>query len=262
MSFIKIKNQDEVLYWTIDRTDRRNSLGTTLESELSILTIQLLAQCLKELNSSAPCLTHRMLVISAVPIEGKNKPTWIAGGDLKELAQLDSAHSYASNMTTLLDNLEKLPIPVVMRISGAAIGGGAEFALAGDFRFATKDSCMSFKQLQVGLAIGYGSTKRIVNYLGLQNAKECLLLSKTLHAKECRESGIFNGVFESAEELHRHITVVAQKIRATEPQSIAAQKEMFRIYAQRSAKEESTELEIFKSLWRNPTHEGFLNDYK
>src|SRR5262249_1671849 len=148
--------RDGVTRWTIARPERGNALGTTVAAEL--------LGALADLGGDAD--TPRAVVLTAECVSKGSQRTWIAGGDLKELAAIASgreARAYAASLWAFIDGLAKLPMPVIVAVDGAAIGGGAELALAGDLRLATAASTLDFKQLRVGLATGYGSAKRLVD---------------------------------------------------------------------------------------------------
>jgi enoyl-CoA hydratase/carnithine racemase len=261
MKFIKCTQNDLVQTWQISRPDRGNSLGTVISAELAQLMSDLKSSVALWLKTPEEKLQTRVLVISADPMINGERRTWIAGGDLKELAALSKPKDYAQTMTTILRDLERLPIPVIMRIDGAAIGGGAELALAGDLRYATESSSMSFKQLLVGLATGYGSAKRIVDLVGLSKAKELLFLSQSIDAKKCLELGLITESFSDISKMDLKITETINHFLALEPQAIAAQKIMFNKAVLPDQITQAAELNEFTKIWRNPTHESFLRDF-
>ncbi len=261
MNFIKCTQNGPILNWHIDRPERGNALGIELAKELAGLMADLnesTSKWLKEPSDEPPL---RVLIISAEAMVTSKRRTWIAGGDLKELAKLDNPREYATTMSQILRDIERLPVPVIMKIDGAAIGGGAEFALAGDFRYVTTSSSMSFKQLQVGLATGYGSAKRIIDLVGTQKAKELLLLSQTLDAEECKALNIVTDVFGGPESMENGIKKATDHIISLDPQAVAAQKAMFHNAVLPPQMTQAAELKEFLSIWRNPTHEEFLNEF-
>src|SRR5690606_3467680 len=76
---------------------------------------------------------------AAILVSGK-PGVWIAGADVEQLETLETAADGAELSRLghrLLGRLEKLSIPVVAAIDGAALGGGLELALAAAYRIAS-----------------------------------------------------------------------------------------------------------------------------
>jgi enoyl-CoA hydratase/carnithine racemase len=261
MSFVTQSESQGVRRWNISRPERRNGIGTSIAQELDSLMVTLQNDLKPWMANPLEKLKVRALVISSSPIQSKERRTWIAGGDLKELAALEDPKSYAQTMTNFLQSMERLPIPVIAEIDGAAIGGGAEIALAADFRYATQASSMSFKQLKIGLAMGYGSAKRLIDLVGLAKAKELLFFCRSLSAEESLACGLFTKVEAGPESLAKLVEEALNKLISIEPQSLAAQKSMFFNATQLAPLAQSAELKEFVKLWRNPTHEEFLSGY-
>lgn len=254
-SFLKIREQGAYLEWRIERPERLNGIGTTLAREL--------AQALAELKRGGAL--PRALVLTATPVAKGARRTWIAGGDLKELAELATgadARAYAVSLSAFVQGLEELPSPVITAVDGAAIGGGAELALAGDLRIATVASSFEFKQLKVGLATGYGGARRLVELIGLGKAQGLLYRSATVSSAEALDLGLVHEVVRDDRELEARCDEVASQLAALSPQALSAQKTML-WHAVRShpGAARAAEAELFTRLWRNPEHQRFLSDF-
>ncbi len=255
MGFVGIVQQGNIERWTLCRPERMNALGTSLAGELS--------ECVAELGVRAAAgSAPRALVITAEPVlKGPNR-IWVAGGDLKELDEIDSAEGaqrYAAMLTNLLEAFDELPLLVVIAVDGAAIGGGAELALGGDLRIATSASSLSFKQLRVGLATGYGGAKRLVDAIGLSRAQRLVFLGETLDAQTALNFGLFHRVVPDLSGLDALVTALVAEVGR---ESVAAQKAMFRLAVRaHPGAAQAGELEIFGRLWRNPGHAAFLQGF-
>lgn len=255
MTFVKITKRGLVERWTIARPERSNALGTVIAAELTA-ALAALTQSL-----SAP-QAPRVLVVGATPVVKGLRRTWIAGGDLKELTTLDtaaSAHAYAASLAALINGLDELPIPVVMAVDGAAIGGGAEFAIGGDIRLATRSSSWAWKQLRVGLATGYASCARLVGLVGAARAQGLLFLGEVTSCDEALRLGLTHRLVDDAESLAHLIETVTEDLCTLAPEALSAQKAMLRRAADADRRTTTdAELALFAGIWRNPRHAEFL----
>lgn len=239
--------------WHISRPERMNALGTTLAGELA----ETLA-----LTRNNPPHAIRAIVITAENVTRGDKSIWIAGGDLKELAQVSTkaeGRAYANVMRTFCEGLEYLPMPVVTIVDGAAIGGGAELALAGDIRLATVRSSFEFKQLRLGLSTGYGAASRLTELLGKSRAQSLLYFCESLEAEEAHRVGLIHRLITSAgdDDIGKAIFPILQ----LEPTAVTAQKKMLRLATNLPAGNHTWSDEIFESIWMNETHAKNLADF-
>jgi enoyl-CoA hydratase/carnithine racemase len=240
-------------HWHINRPERLNALGTTLAAELTD-SLELLRQ--------SPPADIRALVITAASVHKGDRSIWIAGGDLKELARLRdrrAAKAYASSMRVFCESLERLPFPVITVIDGAAIGGGAELALAGDIRLATVRSSLEFKQLKIGLATGYGAASRLVQLLGKSKAQSLLYFCETVDAEQAHASGLVHRLITGAtpEEIGKAIL----PILSLEPTAVSAQKKMLRLATEAPGSANTWSDDIFESIWLNDSHASTLSSW-
>ena len=134
MRDIRFLEKGGVATLTIDRPDARNALATQ--------TMRELADALDLVERSE----NKVLVI-----RGAGDQAFCAGGDLKELEMMRSkaeALAMARTMRATLDRIPALAIPVIAALNGDALGGGAELALACDFRIAATRARIGFTQIR------------------------------------------------------------------------------------------------------------------
>lgn len=264
---LSVRLEDGILFWQLQRPERLNALGPTLGQALldalQKLQEQLAGWPRSDGTNSPPV---RALVLSAAPIAREDgPPIWIAGGDLKELASLATpgeGRSYAWLFAELCLGLQDLPIPVLTLIDGLAIGGGVELALAADLRLATRRSSFHFKQLEVGLATGYGSCQRLVALVGQARATDLLFRCRRLSAEEALHCGLINELASDEQDLQNLSNSVLSQLARLSPQSLRVQKFMLQ---QGASTHRSTliqgELDAFSELWMQPAHSRFLAPY-
>jgi 3-hydroxyacyl-CoA dehydrogenase / enoyl-CoA hydratase / 3-hydroxybutyryl-CoA epimerase len=139
----------------------------------------------------------------AAVIESGKPGVWIAGADVDQLSGIKTAADGAQLSRTahgLLSRLEKLPIPVIAAIDGAALGGGLEIALACSYRLASDSpkTKLGLPEVQLGLIPGAGGTQRLPRLLGLRTSLDLMLTGKQLDAKRARKIGLVDEVVPSS----------------------------------------------------------------
>lgn len=133
-----------------------------------------------------------------------DKPgVWIAGADIEEFREIRTAADGERLSRTgheLLNRLERLPIPVVAAIDGAALGGGLEVALACTYRIATDSpkTKLGLPEVQLGILPGAGGTQRLPRLIGLRSALDLMLTGKQLDARRARKAGLVDEVVPAA----------------------------------------------------------------
>ena len=264
--FVEKSIEDGVMTWRINRPERVNALGTTLAKHIHDLLAPLHAELMTWLETGGTTPPVRALVLTATPTRRGRNPVWIGGGDLKELALLteqEQGRSYANTLSNFCRMLEEIPIPVISAVNGAAIGGGAELALAADIRLATKISTFEFRQIRVGLATGYGGATRLVNLVGKSMAQRLLYFAETIDATKLETFGLVHRVAVDDADLLVLTKSILKEQLACEPRSFAAQKKMFQIATQNLGQAAYVaELEEFAKIWMNPSHKRFLERFQ
>lgn len=244
----------------LDRPERYNAIGTTMAAELTEFAGGFGPRFGRD--SSSPC---RALVLSATPKAGRSQRIAIAGGDLKELYDLHSpedAARYSGQLQGFCKFLEELPVPVVGRVDGGLIGGGAELFLACDVIYGTAASFFWFKQLEVGLPTGYGGGLRLSERVGVARASQWLLDPEKISCQMAAEAGLVQRMFLDGEALDAHIAERLAFWTSRPATLLAAQKAMLTA-ARHPDRDQllAAEQELFVSQWRNPTHSAQLEGF-
>ncbi len=258
--FVRQERQDECLIWTINRPDRANAIGPTIATQLD----QLLGKLETNLRAKKRAAARsRVLILRANTQMSTKDKIWIAGGDLKELVSLSTNQglNYTKTMLNVCQRLEQLPLPVIAAIDGAAIGGGAELALAADIRIGTTAARFDLKQLQVGLATGFGGTRRLVNLLGKAQAQYLLLTTASLDARRCYELGLIHELVDDDTTLERRLTTLTKLFCTLDGNALAAQKQMLRQADGNTNPIDRAEQLKFKNLWGKHAHKAFLQKF-
>ena len=262
-SILAIRQSGSVATWTIQDAAARNGLGTSLAQALRTALDNLQQELPPPANWRDFAPPVRALVIQAAPIPSKSptgNPVWIAGGNLKELAnecrEPERGRGYAQLMTSVIDDLVRLPVPVVVVADGAVIGGGAEFFLAGDLRLVSDRTTFSWRQLQAGLALGYGSTARLQAMVGRGWAQRLLLRGENICAETAAMIGLCHEVVPAA-QLPTALEQLLAPLLELHAGSVGAQKAMGL-----SSGDCDDELTHFGRLWGNSRHQSLLDRFQ
>ncbi len=168
--------------------------------------------------------------VRAVVIAGSGK-AFVAGADISYFVDglrrgaHDEILAFAKRAQKLLRRIEEAPKRVICRLHGAALGGGAELALACHVVVATPQASMAFPETGLGIYPGLGGTQRLVKRLGLGLARWLLYTGATLTAERLAQLKLVYKVVapeELNEALRRAATQAPVQQRADEiPEELA-----------------------------------------
>jgi enoyl-CoA hydratase/carnithine racemase len=133
--------------------------------------------------------------VRAVVLHGGPK-VFAAGADIKEMAAMDYA-GMARRIRDLqagIGAMALIPVPTIAAITGYALGGGLELALACDFRVAGDNARLGVPETQLGVIPGGGGTQRLARLLGPARAKELVFSGRHVKADEALAIGLVDRV--------------------------------------------------------------------
>ncbi|KAI5820476.1 ClpP/crotonase-like domain-containing protein [Pyronema omphalodes] len=143
--------------------------------------------------ASGEDVTTRALVIgSAVP------GVFCAGADLKERRTMtpQQVKDFLDGLRGTLKTLESLPIPTISAISGLALGGGLELALATDLRVVSPSAQVGLPETRLGIIPGAGGTYRLPQLIGRSRALDIVLSGRRVGAIEAVQIGLANRIVD------------------------------------------------------------------
>jgi 3-hydroxyacyl-CoA dehydrogenase len=146
-------------------------------------------------------------------LKGANN-TFVAGADINEFARsIAAGKGGGPDITPLLSAIEDSPKPVVVAISGMALGGGLELALACHYRVATLSASVGLPEANLGIVPGAGGTQRLPRLIGLAKAAELIVTGQIIKAPVALELGILDrlvedDLLEGAVQFAGHIATV------------------------------------------------------
>jgi enoyl-CoA hydratase/carnithine racemase len=177
VSLIAAEQRGAVGLAQLNRPEARNALSPELMAELGDLL---------ERWDADPDV--RCIVIAG------GDDWFAAGADIKAMAQRDFQDMLATPSTRFWPRLAAIRTPLVAAVSGYALGGGCELALACDMIVASESAEFGQPEILLGIIPGGGGTQRLARLLGKQRAMELVLTGRRIDAAEAERLGIVNRV--------------------------------------------------------------------
>ncbi len=147
--------------------------------------------------------------VGAIVITG-NRKTFAAGADIKEMLDKDGAGMLASDFIAAFGRLSDISKPVIAAVSGWALGGGCEIALACDMVVASETAKFGQPEVTIGVIPGAGGTQRLPRAVGKGLAMEMILNNRILSAGEALEHGLVNRVVPADRCLEEAVALAAE----------------------------------------------------
>jgi enoyl-CoA hydratase/carnithine racemase len=151
--------------------------------------------------------------VAAVVIYGGEK-VFAAGADIKEMADMSYVDMSvrAGALSSAFDAVARIPKPVVAAITGYALGGGCELALACDFRVAAQDAKLGQPEINLGIIPGAGGTQRLPRLVGPARAKDLIFSGRLVDAAEALAIGLVDQVVPAAEVYDTAVALVRRYV--------------------------------------------------
>ncbi len=225
----KIKNSIATL--VLNNPERLNALNS--------LVIEEIYNCLQDIEKQANVLV----------IFGCDK-AFAAGVDIKEISELD--YQQACETEFINYKWEKIlhtKIPTIAAVSGYALGGGFELALACDMIICSEDAKFGFPEVKLGLMPGLGGTQLLTRIVGVKKASEIIMTGNFISANEAKKLHIVNKIV-AKELLHNEVNELVANIASQSRLSIRMIKEAINL-SQNMGCEQGIKVErnMFRSLF-------------
>ena len=206
-----VENRDKVRILTMNRPEKRNALDTELTQEL-----------LKELR-----VADAEGGVDAIVLTGAGQ-AFCAGADLGEFKQLkdpQAAETRAELTMQLHLVFSKMTTPVVTAINGAAMGGGAGLAIAGDLAVMVRGAKIGYPEAKHGIVAAIVMAN-LVRQIGPKAAFELVALGEGIDAERALALGMVNRVVPEG-QLMEEALYLAAKIAALPKAAMAQTKRLF-----------------------------------
>jgi enoyl-CoA hydratase/carnithine racemase len=190
--------EDGVGLLRLDRPEARNALSQEMREEI--------ASGLERFDADE--------AVRCAVIAGSDR-FFAAGADIKAMAERPLDAPPDPQGMRFWERLTAVEIPTVAAVSGYALGGGCELALACDMIVAAENARFGQPEIMLGIVPGGGGTQRLARTIGKQRAMEYVLTGRPFDARTAQEWGLVNRTapegewLEAALELARDVAARA-----------------------------------------------------
>jgi enoyl-CoA hydratase/carnithine racemase len=203
-----------IAYLTVDNRTKLNSLDSTLMREFVAL-----------IGSLAARDDLRALVLT-----GAGERAFIGGADISEMATLDRgrAEDFIGVVHRTCDCLRNLPVPVIARIDGYALGAGLEVAVSCDLRVASSRAKFGMPEVRLGLP-SVVEAALLARLVGFGHARELVLLGENIDAETALRWGLIERAV-APEVLDAEVEKFVSALLAAGPRALRQQKALLRAW--------------------------------
>ena len=185
------RRDDGVAVITLDHP-KVNALSTALLNQLKATADQLAAD-----------------LPGAVVVTGGQR-IFAAGAKIDEFGGPEEAAAITVAFHEALDAVAALPRFVIAAVSGYALGGGCELALACDYRIVSEKAVFGQPEILLGIIPGGGGTQRLARLVGPARAKELCLTGRQVKAAEAFRIGLADEVVAPEDLETRSLALAAE----------------------------------------------------
>jgi methylglutaconyl-CoA hydratase len=213
-SHLQIRREGGVEYVVLNRPEVRNAFNEHLIAEMSAWAAR----------------ASQDAGLRAVVLSGAG-PVFCAGADLAWMSKM-ATYSHEDNLldaaaaAEMFSAFDTLPVPVVARVHGAAIGGGVGLAAVADIAVASSDATFGFTEVKLGLLPAI-IAPYVLAKIGRSAARELFLTGRRFSAQEALRIGLVHAVVP-ADQLDATVQKYLDEVLGAGREAIAASKALIR----------------------------------
>ena len=166
--------------------------------------------------------------VRAVVVAGKGT-SFCAGGDIGWMKRV-AAYTHEENLADAeafqgaFEAIDRCPHPVVARVQGPALGGGAGLVAVADIVVASTEAVVGFPEVRLGLVPGVISPY-VIEKIGTSHARHLFVTGERIGAERAKSLGLVH-VVVAPDELDQATHRVVARILRGSPQAIRAAKKL------------------------------------
>jgi enoyl-CoA hydratase len=224
----------KVAFVTLDNEAKLNTLNRALMTEL----IEVMAGLAQD------------AALRAVVLTGAGTRAFVGGADITEMAVLDrdSAAQFITLVHRCCEAIRRLPVPVIGRILGFALGAGMELAAACDFRVAAGTAKFGMPEVKLGIP-SVVEAALLPHLIGWGRTRELLLLGEIHSAVELESWGFLEKLVPPS-ELDAAVEGWLAALVSAGPEAVKLQKRLIRHWEEVSIPEGiKAGIDMFAASW-------------
>ncbi len=185
---------------------------------------------------------------SCLVIGSSSERCFCAGANIAILDTLsgETMSDWITMGHAVLNSLEDLPIPVIAKVRGYALGGGLELALACDLIVCDETAQLGLTEANMGFVPGWGGTYRLPGRIGAARAKRLFYAAKIVDSAEALSMGLVDEVLES-EKMDCWLDAFSREVELKSSVGIRGFKSILNA-GERAARQASLDAEVAQSL--------------
>ena len=209
------EKKERICTITFNRPEKRNALVP-----LMLFQFADLLNALKE-EGEIRCLVLR----------GAGDKAFSSGYDISEIPkdmtpEMAAAFKAKNPLHSALQSIIDFPYPVIAMLNGHAFGAGCDLAMTCDLRIAAENAQMGLPPAKLGIIYQTGGILRMINTVGLANAKEIFFTGRSYAAPKAKEMGLVHYVLPR-DQLASFTYEMAREISENAPLSLKGMKVIF-----------------------------------
>ncbi len=187
---IEVSGDGHVALLRLNRPQSRNSLSTEL--------MMALAAELERIDADPE--------LRCVVIAGSDR-VFAAGADIRAMSERSLTEVIYHPAAEFWKRVARVKTPMIAAVSGYALGGGCELALACDMIVASETAKFGQPEINLGIIPGGGGSQRLTRVLGKHRAMEFVLTGRHFDAETCLQMGLLNRVVGAEDWLDEAIAL-------------------------------------------------------
>lgn len=166
----------DIVQLTLSQPSKRNAINAAMWEAIP--------DVLAEIKSINP----KVLIVTG---DGNH---FASGADISEFETLystpESSAKISVDIASAMAALATFPVPTIAKISGACVGGGLGLALCCDLRLCDDSAKFAITPAKLGLVYPYADVVRLIDAVGVMNAKDLLFSARLVGAEEAQDMGL------------------------------------------------------------------------
>jgi methylglutaconyl-CoA hydratase len=168
--------------------------------------------------------------VRVIVLRSGGERAFCGGASLTELASittLEAGKAFFSKFANVINAMRLCPRFIIGRVQGKAVGGGVGLIAATDYCLATQEAAVRLSELTVGIG-PFVIEPAVRRKIGLSGVSHLTINATQFESAMWGwQKGLYNDVYPTAAELDEHVTALAQKLAAYDPEAMRQMKQVF-----------------------------------